>query len=167
MTAAPINMIFDEITDFLASGTTAGQIIAFKPSEMLDQRLHILLDHNSHDALNDEERSELDEFLRMNHLLKMLKLKARLKQAGKARVILARLYANSLLNVPETAANIVCKVLNPHLFNSCASLNLLRKVSSAYIFVHPYLLEYFAPFDTQLFIADFPAINHVILCYSI
>jgi hypothetical protein len=84
MTDVPISTIFDEITDFLASGPTSEQIIGFKPSEVLDQRLHVLLEQNSHDMLTVEGRAELDEFLRMNHFLKMLKLKARLKLAGKA-----------------------------------------------------------------------------------
>jgi len=84
MAVASTDTLFDEITDFLASVPTAEQILAFKPSERLDQRLHDLLDQNSKDGLTAEERAELDEFLRMNHLLKMLKIKVRLKLAGQA-----------------------------------------------------------------------------------
>ncbi|MEO8612109.1 MAG: hypothetical protein ABI690_29700 [Chloroflexota bacterium] len=75
--------LFDEITDFLASGPTAEAIIAYKPSEFLDQRLHELLHKNSNDQLTAEERVELDSFLQINHLLTVVTAKARLKLAGK------------------------------------------------------------------------------------
>ncbi len=79
MAVAPANTLFDEILDFLASTPTPQQIIAFRPSEMLDQRLHFLLDQNSHDRITAEERNELDEFLRMDHFMTMLKIRARFK----------------------------------------------------------------------------------------
>ena len=79
MTAAPpAETLLDEITDFLASIPTAEEILAFKPSEQLNQRLHDLLDHAGEGALTDREQQELDEFLRVSHLLKMLKGKVRL-----------------------------------------------------------------------------------------
>ena len=84
MAFAPPKALFDEITDFLAAAPTTEQIIAFKPSEILDHRLHELLDKNSRGEITPDECDELDEFLRMNHLLKMIKLKARLKQADTA-----------------------------------------------------------------------------------
>jgi HKD family nuclease len=84
MPLAPPDTLFDEITDFLSSAPTTEAIIAFKPSEALDQRLHDLLDKNSRDELTGEEQTELHEFLRMNHFLKMLRLKARLKHSGDA-----------------------------------------------------------------------------------
>jgi hypothetical protein len=74
--------LLDEITDFLASIPTAEQIIAFKPSEPLDDRLQALLDRAGEGELTDSEQQELDEFLRVNHILKMLKGKVRLKLAG-------------------------------------------------------------------------------------
>jgi len=83
MLATPVNPFFDEVLDFLASTPTSEQIIAFKPSEALDQRLHFLLDQNSRDRITAEGRGELDEFLRMDHFMTMLKIRARLKLAGK------------------------------------------------------------------------------------
>ncbi|MBL8154349.1 MAG: hypothetical protein JNM70_09210 [Anaerolineae bacterium] len=79
MSAMRISSLLDEITDFLAVAPTADEIIAFKPSPVLDQRLHDLLDKNSADLLSPYERAELDEFLRMNHFLTILKAKARLR----------------------------------------------------------------------------------------
>lgn len=82
MAAAPVSDLLEEITSFLAASPDAEDIIAFKPSDLLDQRLHYLLDQNSADQLSREERRELDEFLTMNHFLKMLKLKTRIKLAA-------------------------------------------------------------------------------------
>jgi hypothetical protein len=79
MAVAPTSFLFDEILDFLTSTPTLEQIAAYKPSDALNQRLHYLLEQNSHDALSAEERAELQEFLRMDHFLTMLKGKARLK----------------------------------------------------------------------------------------
>lgn len=81
MTVAPTANLLEEITSFLSAAPTAAEIIAYEPSDRLDQRLHYLLDQNSADQLSAEEREELDEFLLMSHFLKMLKLKARLNLA--------------------------------------------------------------------------------------
>jgi hypothetical protein len=78
MAVAPVSDLLEEITNFLAVAPTAEEIIAFKPSEILDQRLHYLLDQNGLGQLDANERDELDQFLLMSHFLKMLKLKARL-----------------------------------------------------------------------------------------
>ncbi len=78
MVAPPAETLLEEITDFLASIPTAEQVLAFKPSEALNQRLHALLDHAGEGALTDREQHELDEYLRVSHLLKMLKGKVRL-----------------------------------------------------------------------------------------
>jgi hypothetical protein len=78
MAVAPARDLLEEITSFLAASPTTEEIITFKPSEMLDQRLHYLLDQNSTDSLSNDERDELNEFLLMNHFLKMLKLKTQI-----------------------------------------------------------------------------------------
>jgi hypothetical protein len=82
MASAPVSDLLEEITSFLAASPNAEEIIAFKPSESLDQRLHYLLDQNSADQLSREERRELDDFLTMNRFLKMLKLKTRIRLAA-------------------------------------------------------------------------------------
>ncbi len=69
--------MFDEILDFLASTPTPEQIVEFHPSERLQLRLRDLLDRNQHGNLKSEEIAELDDFSRMNHLMSMLKIRAR------------------------------------------------------------------------------------------
>ncbi len=78
------NRLVDEITDFLVSTPTLEEIIAFKPSEVLDERVHYLLDLNSEGEITPEEHKELEKYIELDHVMTMLKLKARLKLAGKA-----------------------------------------------------------------------------------
>ena len=80
MAVAQPDTLFSEILDFLASTPTPERIIAFKPSDQLEQRLSYLLEQNGEDVLTAEERRELDEFLRMNHFMNMLKIRARQKK---------------------------------------------------------------------------------------
>jgi hypothetical protein len=79
MATTPFTILFDDILDFLASTPTPEQIIHFEPSETLKQRFSYLMDQNRHDRLSADERAEMDEFLRMNHFMNMLKLRARQK----------------------------------------------------------------------------------------
>jgi len=56
--------------------------LAFRPSDELNQGLHVLLDRVGEGVITDQEQQELDEYLRVSHLLKMLKGKVRLRLAG-------------------------------------------------------------------------------------
>lgn len=80
MVAVQANMILlDEALDFLASSPTPEQIIAFSPSEALQERSRYLLERNRDSTLTDDERAELDELARLNHFMSMLKIRARQK----------------------------------------------------------------------------------------
>ncbi len=75
--------LLDEILEFLASTPTPDDIIAFKPSDVLQARASELLEKNRQGTLTAEENAELDEFSRMNHWMSMLKAKARKKLADR------------------------------------------------------------------------------------
>ena len=79
MAASPITTIFNEVVDFLAAGRSPQEIIDFDPSEALKQRSHYLLERNRKGLLTPEEQTEIDELLRMNHFVNMLKIRARQK----------------------------------------------------------------------------------------
>jgi hypothetical protein len=72
--------IFDEVLEFLASAPTQAQIIAFHPSPQMQQRVSELLEKNRQGILSSEEHAELDEFTRLEHFMRMLKIKARQKR---------------------------------------------------------------------------------------
>lgn len=67
-----------EVIDFLLSQPTPEQIIAFKVSPFVQARLEELLDKNREDELIVNEVAELDAYEQVNHLLVLLKARARL-----------------------------------------------------------------------------------------
>jgi hypothetical protein len=82
MALAPAQTIFDEVTDFLARAPGPEAIIEYRPSAALAARVQELLARNRSDSLTPDEQAEMDEFLRMEHFMTMLKLKARLVLKG-------------------------------------------------------------------------------------
>ncbi len=77
MNLAPIDTLFEDILDFLASAPTAEQLVNYQPPEPLQERLSELLQKNRTGQLSDDEQTELNEFLRMNRFMSRLRLKAR------------------------------------------------------------------------------------------
>lgn len=74
--------VFDEMISFLTSSPTPRQIVEHKVSPALQERLEELLDKNQEEGLTPMEDAELDSFRRVNHL--MILLKARARQALQA-----------------------------------------------------------------------------------
>jgi len=71
--------LFEEVIDFLASTPTPEQIIAFRPSDPIQQRARDLLDKQRTSTLTANEQRELDELGTLNHFMSMLKIRARQK----------------------------------------------------------------------------------------
>jgi hypothetical protein len=72
---------FNEMIDFLAGGPTPEQIVAFKSSTPTQARLEELLEKNAQDGLTNVESSELNTFEQINHILNLLKARARITLA--------------------------------------------------------------------------------------
>ena len=72
-------MPIDEVIDFIISKPTFDEILAFKPSDRSETRLSELLSINRNGALSDNDRAELDQYLWVNHLMNMLKIRVREK----------------------------------------------------------------------------------------
>lgn len=68
-----------EVADFILSTPTPEQIIAFKPSDRSEDRLSELLSLNRQGTLAENDRAELDQYLWVNHLMNMLKIRVREK----------------------------------------------------------------------------------------
>ena len=73
----PAASAYGEMLDFLARSPSSAEIIAFKVSGATQTRLEALLDKNREGELSPEESAELDTFQQVNHLLSMLKARAR------------------------------------------------------------------------------------------
>ena len=69
--------VYAEVYEFLVSAPTPEKIITFHASDTAQMRVRELLDANRENRLTAEERSELDEFERVNHFVSMLKIYAR------------------------------------------------------------------------------------------
>jgi hypothetical protein len=74
-TDAPL--AYAEVLDFLLTRPTPQDIIAFRVSPAAQARLRALLDRNREDELNAAEAAELDLYEQLEHLMLLLKAKAR------------------------------------------------------------------------------------------
>ena len=80
MSLAAEKTIKDVVTDFLGSAPTLAEIAAYRLPVELQARAHELLDKNREGRLSDDERAEMDEYRQIDHLLTLVKAKARLKR---------------------------------------------------------------------------------------
>jgi hypothetical protein len=78
MALAPEKTIKDIVTDFLGSGPSLAEIAAYRLPDEYQQRAHDLLQTNRERKLSDEEQAEMEEFRQIDHLLTLVKAKARL-----------------------------------------------------------------------------------------
>jgi len=72
-----ISPAYLEIIEFIAAGTTPQAVANFRPSPEAQQRVGELLDREKEGALAPEERTELDHYEELEHILRMAKAKAR------------------------------------------------------------------------------------------
>lgn len=70
---------FSEVYEFLVSSPTPEDILAFRPSAETQERIHYLLDANKERTLSPEEELELNEFDKIEHVVRMMKIYAKAK----------------------------------------------------------------------------------------
>jgi hypothetical protein len=68
---------YEEVIDFLAAGTSPDDIAAFRPSETARERVMELIEREKTTGLDAEERSELEHYLQLEHLMRLAKARAR------------------------------------------------------------------------------------------
>jgi hypothetical protein len=71
------NLAYEEVIDFVAAGTTPQGIIDFHPSAAAKARVVELLEREKTSGLSAEEKSDLDNFLQLEHFMRLAKAKAR------------------------------------------------------------------------------------------
>ena len=69
---------YEEGVDFIAAGTSPDKVAAFRPSEATKQRVEELVEREKTDGLTGDERSELDHYLQLEHIMRLAKARARL-----------------------------------------------------------------------------------------
>ena len=71
------NRAYEEVIDFLAAGTSPGNLVAFRPSEEARRRVEYLIEQEKSASLTPEEKSELDQYMQLEHLMRLAKARAR------------------------------------------------------------------------------------------
>jgi hypothetical protein len=74
--AVDIVSVYDEFLEYLAQRATPEEILAFKASETAQERADELTESNKAGTLTAEESAELEQMLRFNRLVSMLKARA-------------------------------------------------------------------------------------------
>lgn len=68
---------YEEVVDFIAAGTTPQNVIAFRPSEESQARVADLLIREKNGDVSPAEKSELDHYMQIEHLMRLAKVRAR------------------------------------------------------------------------------------------
>jgi hypothetical protein len=84
MPLAPDQTVTDVVSDFLSAAPTLEEITHYRLPEELQQRAHELLDKLRAGNLSTTERAEMEEFRQIDHLLTLIKAKARLHLKAQA-----------------------------------------------------------------------------------
>jgi hypothetical protein len=71
-------LVYEELIDFLAAGTTPQSLIAFKPSAATKARVEELVRRQKLQQTTPTENSELNHYLELEHLMRLAKARARL-----------------------------------------------------------------------------------------
>jgi hypothetical protein len=66
-----------EIIDFIAGGTTPQAVADYRPSSEAQRRVADLMARDKENNLSVEEKSELDHFMDLEHILRVAKARAR------------------------------------------------------------------------------------------
>jgi len=82
MADVPEQSIKDVVTDFLASGPSVDDLIAYCLPETLQERAQYLLDKKRGEGLTPVQQQEMDEFLQIDHLMALIKAKADYRRRG-------------------------------------------------------------------------------------
>jgi hypothetical protein len=75
-TSTDTTKVYEEIVDFIASGTTPQSTIDFKLSENTQERLEDLVYLQKQGKLSSDEKQELDNFLVIEHIMRLAKARA-------------------------------------------------------------------------------------------
>jgi len=71
-----IRRAYEEVVDFIAAGTSSREVISFRPSEEAKARVANLVAREKAGSLSEEERSELEHYLQLEHIMRLAKARA-------------------------------------------------------------------------------------------
>ena len=68
---------YEEVIEFIAAGTSPRNVVAFRPSKTARERASDLIHREKAATLSPDEKSELDHYLQLEHLMRLAKARAR------------------------------------------------------------------------------------------
>ena len=68
---------YEEIVEFIAAGPSASSLANFQASAQAKERVEFLIRKEKNVGLMPEEKLELDDFLQLEHLMRLVKAQAR------------------------------------------------------------------------------------------
>lgn len=79
MDFSPQKTVSDIVTDFLSRAPSLEEIAAYRLPDEFQAHAHKLLEKNRGGTLSPDERNEMEEFRQIDHLMTLIKAKARLQ----------------------------------------------------------------------------------------
>lgn len=67
---------YEEIIEFIAAGTSPNSVIAYQPSQSAKDRVADLISREKIDGLTPDEKTELDHYLQIEHIMRLAKARA-------------------------------------------------------------------------------------------
>ena len=68
--------VYDEIVDFIVAGTTSDAVAQYEPSQQTGDRVADLIHKEKNAGLTLEEASDLDHYLKLEHMMRLAKARA-------------------------------------------------------------------------------------------
>jgi hypothetical protein len=73
---------YEEIIEFIAAGSTPTAVVEFQPSQEARHGIESLLARQKSQGLSAEESAELDQYLELEHIMRLAKARARRRLAS-------------------------------------------------------------------------------------
>ena len=77
-----MQLVYDEVIDFLTSSPTPQEIIDYRPSAEKAARVSDLIRREKTERLSADETEELDHYLEIEHIMRLAKARAHQRLAG-------------------------------------------------------------------------------------
>jgi hypothetical protein len=68
---------YEEVIEFIPAGTSPTGVIRFQPSETVKEHVADLIQREKSSGISAEEKSELDHYMQLEHLMRLAKARAR------------------------------------------------------------------------------------------
>ena len=68
---------YEEVIDFIAAGTTPTRVASFEASALVKERVADLILREKTTGLSPDEKSELDHYMELEHIIRLAKARAR------------------------------------------------------------------------------------------